>query len=195
MTKRDDLLRHYDPYFAELGRPRHTSIGTYHPTDLRVVKILFDQLEREGFFEPFDVFLDAGGGDARVAALASLYSTTSYSVEGDVRIHEHAVKRVQNARAQGILPGESSLRLRNADFLDMRIYGRIVDHEFDEITIFFNGGDNEEGLARMLARSSGRKGQYLILMQSAGSRVDHLLKPMGSYYDNGRMIAKAYHNF
>ena len=193
--KINNLLHHYDKYFAELGRPRHTSIGMYQPTNLRDVRIVFDQLHAEGFLEPLDVLIDAGGGDGRVAALASLYDTIAYSMEGDRQIHALAEQRVENARTQGILSKEwdadNNLHLGYGDFLETRVYGKLFGCDFDDFLIFFNAGDNELPLAQLLNKNK-KKEKFLIAMQSSGAGINQWMQHIDTCYDGTRALARVY---
>src|SRR3989338_5987882 len=148
----DELVRFYQKFSGEERRHKPTAIGCYRPTRIEALRELFDRLHGEGFLQPFDVFLDAGGGDARVAALAALYDLRSYSVEGDYHTHTLAEQRIARLRREGILEDAARQEypvLAYGDFLDMRTYVQLRLRP-QAIDMVFNGGDNETALARFM---------------------------------------------
>lgn len=196
-AKIDELVRYYGHFSSELGRPKRTSIGIYHPTLLDDVRTLFDKLHADGSLEPFDVFLDAGSGDGRIVALASLYDVHAYGIEGDVKIHTLAEQRVENAKKEGILPAQypkkHTLSLGYGDFLDIHCYQRAIKIKSDTIEIFFNANDNCLSLAKMLEQIKNKKTRYLIVMQNSGLGIEQIMKLRKSYRDStGRLLGKMY---
>ncbi|MBI5002228.1 hypothetical protein HZC31_02490 [Candidatus Woesearchaeota archaeon] len=190
----DDIVRFYNRFSDEERRHRATSIGCYRPTRIDYLKDLFHVLSEEGFLQYGDVFLDAGGGDGRVAALGAAYNMRTYSVEGDRRIHALAEKRIGKLREEGLLPvvNESPYPiLAYGDFLDMRTYVQLRLRP-SIIDTVFNGGDNELAVARFM-RQHTRQGTYMLLMQSDGVAAHSELFHVETYRDGtGRLMGKVF---
>lgn len=191
----DALVRYFDQFYQEEHRPKRTSIGYYRPTNLHDVRTLFDKLDEEGFLQQLDIFADAGGGDGRIAALASLYEARAYSIEGDKALHTLATRRIGELAAQGILePLENNNGpwLVEGDFLDPQTYIQQLHVTPRAIDVFFNAGDNEQGLSRFI-KKHGKDYSHLILMQSSGALVDPHMAFACTYRDaQNRYLARIY---
>ncbi|MBI5002809.1 hypothetical protein HZC31_05455 [Candidatus Woesearchaeota archaeon] len=191
----DALVRYYDQFHKEERQPKRTSIGYYRPTNLRDVRTVFDILYHQRDLRPMDIFADAGGGDGRVAALASLYGARACSIEGDRAMYATAIKRRGELIAQGILDQSENNNgpwLVEGDFLDPATYLQQLHITPHAVDIFFNAGDNEQGLARLI-KSYGKEFANLILMQSSSPLlISHL--PYASVYrdDQQRYLATIY---
>ena len=139
-------------------------------------------------------FLDAGGGDGRVAALGAAYNMRTYSIEGDRHIHALAEKRIAKLRAEGILPPVDRSEypiLAYGNFLDIRTYVRLQLRP-SIIDTVFNGGDNELAVARFM-RQHTRQGTYMLLTQSDGIAAERELLHVETYRDGtGRVMGKIF---
>ena len=190
----DDIVRFYTRFSDEERRHRATSIGCYRPTRMDYLKDLFHVLSEEGFLQYGDVFLDAGGGDGRVAALGAAYNMRTYSIEGDRHTHALAEKRIGKLRAEGILPSVDRSEypiLACGDFLDIKTYVRLQLRP-SVIDTIFNGGDNELAVTRFM-RQHTRQGTYMLLMQSDGVAAERELLHVETYRDGtGRVMGKIF---
>ncbi len=190
----DEIVRFYTRFSDEERRQKATSIGCYRPTRMDYLKDLFHILSEEGFLQYGDVFLDAGGGDGRVAALGAAYNMRTYSIEGDRHIHALAERRIGKLREEGILPAVSELPypiLACGDFLDIKTYVRLPLRP-SVIDTIFNGGDNELAVARFMKQHT-RQGTYMLLMQSDGAAAERELLHVETYRDStGRVMGKIF---
>ena len=190
----DDIVRFYTRFSDEERQHKATSIGCYRPTRMDYLKDLFHILSEEGFLQYGDVFLDAGGGDGRVAALGAAYNMRTYSIEGDRRIHALAEKRIAKLREEGILPPVSRSEhpiLAYGNFLDIRTYVRLQLRP-SIIDTVFNGGDNELAVARFMRQHTGQ-GTYMLLKQSDGIAAERELLHVETYRDGtGRVMGKIF---
>ncbi len=188
----DELIRFYTRFSDEERRHKATTIGCYRPTRIDLLKEIFERLYDDGFFQPHDIFVDAGGGDGRVAALGALYYMKTYSIEGDFRIHTLAEKRVQKLQRDGILTNNLPHPiLHHGNFLERETYVRL--HLYPKsIDIFFNAGDNEAALARF-SRQETKNDAYVLLMQSDGTVIERELLLSAVYNDpNNRLLGKIF---
>ncbi len=189
--KIEDLVHYYDQFHTEMGRPKRTSIGCYQPTDLHDVKTLFDQLIADQFLDARDVFVDTGGGDGRIAALASLYGVHAISIEADSRMHQKATRRVAALEAYGILPyakGRTNLFCVQGNFLETKTYTRGLSISPRLVDIVFNANSNEAALSQFISQHMKNE-VYVVVMQSFGERI-HGLSRYATYRDGtGRYLA------
>lgn len=190
----DEIVRFYSRFSDEERRHKATSIGCYRPTRIDYLKELFHKLYGEGFLEPADIFLDAGGGDGRVAALGAAYNMHTYSIEGDLNTHALAERRVTKLRHEGVLPDVKKLRypvLSCGNFLDIATYVRLQLRP-TTLDIVFNGGDNEHALAHFMKKNT-RQGAYIIIMQSDGCAIERELRHAETYRDDtGRLMGRIF---
>ena|SRR3989338_7884772 len=190
----DEIVRFYTRFSDEERRHKATSIGCYRPTRIDYLKDLFHILSEEGFLPYGDVFLDAGGGDGRVAALGAAYNMRTYSIEGDRHTHALAEKRIGKLRAEGILSPVSESPypiLAHGNFLDIKTYVRLLLRP-SVIDTIFNGGDNELAVARFMKQHT-KQGTYMLLMQSDGVAAERELFHVDTYRDStGRLMGKVF---
>ena len=195
--KIDDVVRYYDRFYNEVGRPKRTSIGCYNATNLRDAQILFDHLYKEQFLDPRDVCVDAGGGDGRIAALLSVYGVNAVSIEADAKMHKLAEKRIQELHSIGVLPyapKRANLQCIEGNFLDTEMYTQKLHLSARLINIVFNACTNEAATARFVKQQM-RNETYLITMQSNGAQAEQILRRVQTFRDcTGRYIGSLFVN-
>lgn len=169
----DSLIAYYDQFNSEERNGKHTSIGWYSVTPMDDLVVLFDWLNQAGCFDgPPGIIVDAGGGDGRIAALATLYRQRAYSIEGDLVIHGRAQQRLGFLYKWRILERKNGTPTADAilgDFTREEVYTRNgIDPT--QVDIVFNTGQNEDGFVQLFHKVAAS--YYLVLMHPDASRVE-----------------------
>ena len=97
-----------------------TQKGTFVPGSVYTISQALDVLLKKGILYPNQTFLDAGSGDVRILALASLLCFKTYGIEYNEEIYNSSLLNLiclQEQRLQGLKP-----YLALGDFLDLGPY-------------------------------------------------------------------------
>ena len=188
------VIDYYNKFEGETSRQKITSAGCYRPTSIYNVVELFRRIEGGFDLSSCNTLVDAGGGDGRVAVVASLYGVRAISIESDKQTHKLAEERVGFLRNSGVfrtMHEQKNPLLILGDFLDTRTYQRSGINLAD-ITHMFNAGDNERRVARFMNEYI-RHSTYLILAQSNGELIENKLRRLITYKGaDNRSIGQVY---
>jgi hypothetical protein len=131
---------------------RRTDIGVFVPSELRILKAVFDFLAERGKIQRSDQFLDAGSGDGRVVLLGSLYCSHATGVEWDLDL---LIASFFNSNRLGY----GDVSFFQGDFCEDVTYER---RNFADFTVIFNFLNDERRLAEKIVTES-RPGTRFIL--------------------------------
>ena len=144
-----------------------TEFGQFIPSDIEDVNAIFALLEERGLDWKGKKFLDAGCGDARVCALASVYDAEVTGIEGCALVHKKAISRLMEIRQRGI---EIYPEIILGNFLHDDTY----QTPFSEFDVVYNFINSEEQLAEKFAEEA-KDDAIFILYGGSGRSFDGLV--------------------
>lgn len=136
--------------------------GTFVTGSIRhVAKALETIFDKNNLLHKNKVFLDAGSGDGRICAIASLLGLQSYGIEYNQDILKASIQNMKNLLEKEILTVDNVPKLTQGDFLETNPYQSLA-LEFSKIDIFFNFVTYHESLTQKITEESP-KGTIFIL--------------------------------
>jgi SAM-dependent methyltransferase len=109
--------------------------GTYYPASIKSLNQVFNELRKNSIIFPNQMFLDAGSGDGRVVALASIFGFDSYGIELNKQIYDSSVNNIKKLYEKKIITHKPQLIC--GDILNSSTY-ESLDKKFSEFQIIFN---------------------------------------------------------
>ena len=138
--------------------------GTFVTGSIKHVFTALEQLKREfGVMKENEIFLDAGSGDGRVCAVASLLGLQSYGIEYNDQITDDSLENIEHLKSKGIFKEEnvSAPKIVQGDLLEDSSYEKL-GIKFEDIDIFFNFVTYHQELSEQISKRSP-SGTRLIL--------------------------------
>lgn len=122
----ENLAFPFDIFFS-------TQKGTYAPGSIYIIGHALDQLLKEKILLNGQTFLDAGSGDGRIVALASILGFKAYGIEYNEDLYTNSISNIKNLHLQGLIESEPKIIL--GDFLDADSYTQlgVLFNSFDII--------------------------------------------------------------
>ncbi|MHA1989938.1 MAG: hypothetical protein ACW981_07715 [Candidatus Hodarchaeales archaeon] len=99
-----DLIDYFNSIGPQFDLAFAPEVGTYYPASIVHLSKIFQELIDLSLIFPNQTFLDAGSGDGRVVALASLFGFESYGIELNKLIYESSLEHVSKLVTRIILP-------------------------------------------------------------------------------------------
>ena len=143
------LEERFDLFFA-------VEKGTFVTGSIKHVFTALSQLKKEfKVMKDNEIFLDAGSGDGRVCALASLLGLQSYGIEYNDQITDDSLENIENLKREGIfIDGDiSAPTIVQGDLLDDSSYDKL-GIRFEDINIFFNFVTYHQELGEQIIKRS-----------------------------------------
>lgn len=130
--------------------------GTFVTGSIKHVFTALKQLKEEfKVMNDNEIFLDAGSGDGRVCALASLLGLQSYGIEYNDQITDDSLENINHLKDRGIFMngGVSAPKIVQGDLLEDSSYDKL-GIKFEEINIFFNFVTYHQELSEQIIKRS-----------------------------------------
>jgi len=142
------IIKHYDKIDSQVRKKKArisypTAKGFFIPSSLVHMNIAFSKLSK--IIKKSRPFLDAGCGDARVMALASMFGYAAYGIEYEKDIAENAKKNLKKLNLFGMV--------EKGDFLDDKTYLKL-GAKFEDFGTIFNFANSCIDLAEKIAKES-----------------------------------------
>ena len=135
--------------------------GTYVTGSIKHVYLALQELKDDLLFDS-QTFIDAGSGDGRICAIASLMGLESYGIEYNGDVAQASFENIQQLKNMGIFTnGVAPPKIVQGDFLEESTYQKL-GIEFSNINIIFNFVTYHENLADKIVQQSP-KGTIFIL--------------------------------
>ncbi len=138
--------------------------GTFVTGSIKHVFTALEQLKEEfKVMKENEIFLDAGSGDGRVCAVASLLGLQSYGIEYNDQITEDSLKNIEHLKSERIFEEKnvSVPKIVQGDLLEDSSYEKL-GITFDEVNVFFNFVTYHQELSEQIRKRSP-SGTRLIL--------------------------------
>ena len=102
-----ELIDYFNSIGPQFDLAFAPEVGTYYPASIEHLESIFQRLTKERVINCNVTFLDAGSGDGRVVALASLLGFESYGIELNKLIYESSPNCVTVPAAEFVQPSMS----------------------------------------------------------------------------------------
>lgn len=127
--------------------------GTYVTGSIKHVYEALKELKEKSLLNG-KTFIDAGSGDGRVCAIASLMELESYGIEYNEDVAQASLENIQELKNRGIFTNGSKIpTIVQGDFLEESTYQKL-GIEFNKINIIFNYVTYHENLAEKIVNES-----------------------------------------
>ncbi|MHA2099475.1 MAG: hypothetical protein ACW99A_12420 [Candidatus Kariarchaeaceae archaeon] len=90
-----DLIDYFDSIGPQFDLAFAPEEGTYYPASIKHLFKIFQELIKSSVISPNQTFLDAGSGDGRIVALASLLGFDAYGIELNRLIYESSLQIIE----------------------------------------------------------------------------------------------------
>jgi hypothetical protein len=130
-----DLIDYFDSIGPQFDLAFAPEEGTYYPASIKHLSKILQELIDRSIIYPNQTFLDAGSGDGRVVALASLVGFKSFGIELNKIIYESSTKIISNLYKKGIL--STSPQITGGDIISSSTY-TLLGKDFKDFQIIFN---------------------------------------------------------
>ena len=137
--------------------------GTFVTGSIKHIYTALDQLKNNfKLISELDTFFDAGSGDGRICALASLMGLQSYGIEYHEMIANASIENINQLQTKGIIKDQKTKPIIvKGDFLEEISYSRL-GIKFEEISIFYNFVTYHENLAEKIINQSPKGTKFIL---------------------------------
>jgi|GEM_PF-1398091 hypothetical protein len=160
------IIRDYfdalDESQSSVGGPyKRTELGQFVPSPIMHIKAALDYLLDRNLIDPFAPLLDAGSGDGRIIAIASLYyGITAIGVEYDAELFESSRNHINHLST--LCQSTASGTIIQGDFTDDLTY-KMNGLTFQMFSTVFNYINNESSIAYKISQDSPPHTKFVLL--------------------------------
>lgn len=147
---------------------RRTAVGDFLISDLDRIFAGFQHLREQGTIDPTKPFLDAGSGDGRILALASLFGMKCFGIEYDARLAAQTKGHLANLREQGVLDEDRMPVVVQGDFGKTETY-KALGKGLSAFGFVYHYVSNEKLIAKMISRYA-KPGMYFLLYTGSSAQ-------------------------
>ena len=158
-----DLINFYSSLGEQFDLFYTVEKGTFVTGSIKHIYNALDQLKNYfNIISETDTFLDAGSGDGRICALASLMGLHSYGIEYHELIAKASIENIDQLETKGIIKDQKNKPIIvTGDFLEENSYERL-GIKFEDISLFYNFVTYHENLTEKIVNQSPQGTKFIL---------------------------------